>query len=114
MKPRRRPRHNYEPARTLRNDEKIADFVTFTFDEIKKSAIITDTLLPTVMQVLIANLEQDETIVDLGIDFEELKKVNWKENLEYMEAQHFYPSNRFLCPFYLKKVLTEDTFFSQC
>lgn len=34
-----------------------------------------------------------------------LKDPNWKENLEYMEAQHFYPSNRFLCPFYLKKVL---------
>ena len=65
---------DFSDIKVALNDEKIADFVTFTFDEIKKSAIITDTLLPTVMQVLIANLEQDEAIVDLGIDFEELKK----------------------------------------
>lgn len=63
------------------NDEKLADFVTFTFEQINNSTIITDTLLPTIMQVLIANLEQNEEITDLGIDFEELKKVNWKENL---------------------------------
>ena len=77
---------DFSDIKVALNDEKIADFVTFTFDEIKKSAIITDTLLPTVMQVLIANLEQDETIVDLGIDFEELKKVNWKENLDSIKV----------------------------
>ncbi len=73
---------NFSDIKVALNDAKLPDFVTYVFDEIDKSVIITDTLLPTVMQVLIANLEQDEDIIDLGIDFEELKKVNWKENLK--------------------------------
>lgn len=73
---------NFSDIKVALNDAKLPDFVTYVFDEIDKSVIITDTLLPTVMQVLIANLEQDEDITDLGIDFEELKKVNWKENLK--------------------------------
>lgn len=68
------------------NDEQLADFVTFTFEKIDDSTIITDTLLPTLMQVLIANLEQKEEINDLGIDFEALKNVNWKENLDSIEV----------------------------
>lgn len=73
---------NFSDIKVALNDAKLPDFVTYVFDEIDKSVIITDTLLPTVMQVLIANLEQDEDITDLGIDFDELKKVNWKENLK--------------------------------
>ena len=72
---------NFSDIKVALNDVKLPDFVTYVFDEIDKSVIITDTLLPTLMQVLIANLEQDEEIADLGIDFAELKKVNWKENL---------------------------------
>ncbi|MBQ4571128.1 MAG: CvpA family protein [Bacilli bacterium] len=73
---------NFSDIKVALNDTKLPDFITYVFDEIDKSVIITDTLLPTVMQVLIANLEQEEDISNLGIDFEELKKVNWKENLK--------------------------------
>ena len=64
------------------NDEKLPDFVSYTFDEIEKSTIITDNLLPILMQVLLANLEKNESLSNLDINFDELKEVNWKNNLD--------------------------------
>ena len=64
------------------NDEKLPDFISYTFDEIEKSTIITDNLLPILMQVLLANLEKNESLSNLDINFDELKEVNWKNNLD--------------------------------
>ena len=68
------------------NDEKLPDFVSYTFDEIEKSTIITDNLLPILMQVLLANLEKNESLSNLDINFEELKEVNWKNNLDQIKV----------------------------
>ena len=68
------------------NDEKLPDFVSYTFDEIEKSTIITDNLLPILMQVLLANLEKNESLSNLDINFDELKEVNWKNNLDQIKV----------------------------
>ena len=68
------------------NDEKLPDFVSYTFDEIEKSTIFTDNLLPILMQVLLANLEKNESLSNLDINFDELKEVNWKNNLDQIKV----------------------------
>lgn len=68
------------------NDEKLPDFVSYTFDEIEKSTIITDNLLPILMQVFLANLEKNESLSNLDINFDELKEVNWKNNLDQIKV----------------------------
>ena len=68
------------------NDDQLPDFVSYTFDEIEKSTIITDNLLPILMQVLLANLEKNESLSNLDINFDELKEVNWKNNLDQVKV----------------------------
>lgn len=68
------------------NDEELPDFITYTFDELEKSTIITDNLLPVLMQVLLANLEKSEALTNLDINFDELKAVNWKNNLDSIKV----------------------------
>ena len=73
---------NFTDFKVALNDEKLPDFVTFAFDELEKSNIVTDTLIPILMQVLIANLEKNETMTNLDIDFDALKTIEWKDNLD--------------------------------
>lgn len=73
---------NFTDLKVALNDEELPDFVTFTFDELQKSSIVTDTILPILMQVLIANLEKEESLTNLDIDFEALKTVVWKDSLD--------------------------------
>lgn len=77
---------DFSDIKVALNDPDLPDFVTFTFDELEKSTIITDTLIPVVMQVLIANLEKDEAMANLGIDFDALKEVVWKDNLDSIKV----------------------------
>ena len=77
---------NFTDLKIALNNEKLPDFVSFVFDEAKKSTIITDTLIPILMQILIADLEKDETMTNLDIDFEALKTINWKESLDQIKV----------------------------
>lgn len=72
---------DFSDIKVALNDEALPSFVDFVFNEIDKSALITDNILPIAMQVLLANLEQNNSLENLDIDFETLKAVNWKENL---------------------------------
>ena len=46
-----------------------------------------------------------EKKIDKNIIKQYLKDYNWKENIECLEGKVYYPENRYLCPFYLKKAL---------
>lgn len=72
---------DFSDLKVALNDEALPGFVDFVFEEIDKSALISDCLLPIAMQVVLANLEQNNSLENLDIDFEALKAVNWKEGL---------------------------------
>ncbi len=76
---------DFSDIKVALNDTALPGFVTYVFKQLDDSNIITDTLIPTLMQVLIANLETNEELSNLDIDFEALKNVNWKDNLDSIE-----------------------------
>ena len=65
----------------LLDNEKLPEFINTLFDELNKSIIVTDKVLPIVMQCLVAKLETNEELKDFNINFNDFKNINWKDNL---------------------------------
>ena len=77
---------DFSDLKVALNDEKLPDFIDYLFDEIDNSTLITDKLLPIVMQVTLAKLEQNQNLDNLDINFDKLKTINWKDNLPEIKA----------------------------
>ena len=67
--------------KVLLQNELLPNFIETLFDELNETTIVTEKVLPLVMQIVVSKLMENEDSLDLEINLEEFKEIKWNENL---------------------------------
>ena len=67
--------------KVLLQNELLSNFIETLFDELNDTTIVTEKVLPLVMQIVLSKLMENEDFSELEINLEEFKEIKWNENL---------------------------------